>query len=157
MASIEKLAATAADVLDAPVSEIVPLARQKGGGGAFFGAGAAVFGVVVFLHEFGVIPGPTLVVYLAGAFLMSLLFQMALEPVFAALTPAGIQMTSSTRWIPRPVVPPLGPLDPAIVSGPHGLWRNAFDIAGVRHRVAIWQRGRFQRILAAARMGESGT
>ena len=157
MASTEKLAATAADVLDAPVSEIVSLARQKDGGGMFFGAGAAVMAVVVFLHEFGVIPGPTLVVYMAGALPMALLFQMTLEPVFAALTPAGIQMTSSTRWIPRPVGPPLGPLDPAAVSGPHGLLPNAFDIAGVRHRTPIWQRARFQRMLAAARVGESGT
>ncbi len=155
MASTEKWAAAAADVLGAPVSEIVPLARRKPGGGAFVAAGVAVFGVVVFLHELGVIPGPTLLVFMAGAVPMSLLFQLALEPVFGALTPAGIEMTSSTRLVPKPVGPPLGPLDPAVVTGPHSLLRNAFDIQGTRHRVAIWQRARFQRMLAAASVGES--
>lgn len=142
--------AAATEVLDTSVSEVVSLARQKDGGGVFFVAGTAIFAVVVFLHEFGVIPGPTLLVYLAGALPMSLLFQLALDPVFAAQTPAGIQVTSSTRWIARPVGPALGPLDPAVVSGPHGLWRNAFDIAGVRHRTPIWHRARFQRMLLAA-------
>ncbi len=120
MASVEKLAAAAAEVLGAPVSDVVRLSCHKKGGGAYFGAAAAIYGVVVFLHEFGVIPGPTWLVYLALVLPLSLLFQMAVQPVFAALTPTGIQMTSSGRWILRPAGPQLGPLDPAVVSGPHG-------------------------------------
>ena len=147
MAAQQKWSAAASEVLGTPVSDAVPLARRKPGSGGWMAGGIVIFAVVVFLHNFGVIPGPTLLIYLVGAIPMSFMFQLANRTVFAAQTPDGIQMINSTRWSPTPVGPPLGPVDPATVTGPHGLFRNAFDIAGVRHRTAAWQRGRFEQML----------
>ena len=146
----KKWAAAAAEVIHAPVSDAVPLSRTKDAPVGYFLGGAASFAVITFLHQFGFIPGPTLLVYLVAATPMSLMFQLALEPMFAVLTPSGIQILSSTRWILKPVAPGLGPLDPDVVTGPHGLTRNAFEISGITHRVPIWHRARFTRMLAHA-------
>jgi hypothetical protein len=45
----------------------------------------------------------------------------------------------------------LGPLDPAVLTGPSGLLRNAYDIGGTRHRVGLPHRGRFEQMLAVSR------
>jgi hypothetical protein len=150
VASQKRLAAAAAEVLDAPVSEVVGLVRVKDGGGWYMAGAATIFVVVLLFLDFEVFTVAQLLVYVASLIPISLLMQLAMEQRFAALTPAGIQLTSSRRWSPRPVGPPLGPLDLAVVSGPHGLFRNVFDVANVRVRVAVWQRARFQRMLAAA-------
>ena len=151
MAAREKWVAAAAEVVGGEVREAVPLARRRPGGGLYFAAGAAVFAVFVFLHEFGVFPGPTLLVYFVGAFPMAVLFQLANDLVFAVLTPTGVVVTGSSRWMPRPTPPVLGPLDPAVVSGPSGLLRNSYDIGGIRHQVGWQHKGRFEQMLAAAR------
>jgi hypothetical protein len=156
VAARERWVVAATEILGTPVEEAVPLARSKEAPAAYFLGGAAIFGTITFLHEFGLIPGPTLVVYLVAATPMSLMFQMAFEPMFAVLAPTGIQMVSSTRWFPKPVAPALGPLDPATVTGPHGFARNAFEISGMTHRVPIWHRGRFQRMLADAARHTTG-
>ena len=119
----------AAEVVQAPVTDAVPLARRKDGWWLYYLAGGGCFAVVVFLYQFGVIPGPTLLAYVLGAIPMSVLFQLSLTPVFAVLTPTGIQVTSGARWRPRPVAPVLGPLDPRVVSGPTWPVRQR-----VRHR-----------------------
>jgi hypothetical protein len=155
VASQQTWTAAASEVLGTAVSEVVPLARRKDSAPAYFAAGAVVFGAVVLLYGSGVIPGPMLLAYFLGALPMALLFQLGLDPAFAARTASGIELTSSTRLSPRPVGPPLGRLDPTVVSGPHGLMRNSFDIAGVRHLTPIWQRARFQQMLAAASVGGS--
>ncbi len=147
----------AAEVVHAPVTDAVPLARRKDGWWLYYLAGGGCFAVVVFLYQVGVIPGPTLLAYVLGAIPMSVLFQLSLTPVFAVLTPTGIQVTSGARWRPRPVAPVLGPLDPRVVSGPRGLFGNAFDIAGQRHQVGLPQKARFQRMLGTPPVGESAS
>jgi hypothetical protein len=69
------------------------------------------------------------------------------------LTPAGLVVTGSTRWVPRPVPPVLGTLDPRVVSGPHGLLRHGYDVGGTRDQVGWQHRARFEQMLAAARSG----
>ena len=151
MTTREKWTTAAAEVVGREVGEAVPLARRRQGSGLYVAAGAAVFAVFVFLHEFGVIPGPSILVYFVGALPMAVLFQLANDPVFAVLTPTGIVVTGSSRWVPRPTPPVLGPLDPAAVSGPSGLLGNSYDIGSVRHQVGWQHKGRFEQMLAVAR------
>ena len=146
MAAQEKWAAAAAEVVGAPVSGAVPLARRRDGGVALFVAGAVLFALVVLVFNLW-LPDQRFLGYFVGALLMSLCIQLGQEPVFAVRTPDGIQMTSSTRWSPNPVTPPLGPLDPATVSGPGGLFRNVFEIGGVKHRTSATQSRRFRELL----------
>lgn len=143
----------AAEVVGGEVRDAVPLVRRRPGGGRWIAGGVAVFAVLVFLHGLGMVPGPRALVYLPGAFAMSLMFQMANDLVFVVLTPAGLVVTGSTRWVPRPVPPVLGPLDPRVVSGPDGLLRNSYDVGGTRHQVGWQHRARLEQMLAAARSG----
>ncbi len=143
MAAQQKWAAAAAEVVGAPVSDAVPLARRKDGGVALFVVGIVVFALAVLVFQV-VLPDQRFFGYFLGALLMSVFIQLGQEPVFAVRTPDGIHMTSSTRWSPNPVGPPLGPLDPATVSGPGGLFRNVFEIGGVKHRTSATQSRRFR-------------
>ena len=146
MAAQQKWTAAAAQVVGAPVSDAVPLARRKDGGVALFVVGIVVFALVVVVFNL-VIPDQRFFGYFLGALLMSVFLQLGQEPVFAVRTPEGIQMTSSTRWSPQPVGPALGPLDPATVSGPGGLFRNVFEIGGVKHRTSATQSRRFRELV----------
>lgn len=161
MASQERWVAAAAEILDMPVSDAVLLARRKDGAGVYLAAGAVVFvvvfAVVVYLTQIEVIPGSSLLIFFAAALPISLLFVLGTEWVFAALTPAGIEMTSSTRWRHRPVGPRRGQLDPTVVLGPAGPLRNLWEIAGTGHQTSLRQGRRFQKMLAAASVGESTT
>ncbi len=148
MASQEKWSAAASQVVGEPVSEAVPLARQKEGGTVLMVLGFVLFAVVVVVVNL-VLPVSRFWGYFVGAALMATCIQLAQEPLFAVRTPGGIRMTGSTRWTPRPIEPPLGPLDPAIVTGPLGLWRNVYVIGGVKHRTSAWQSGRFRKMLGA--------
>ena len=146
MASQERWAAAAAEVVGAPVSAAVPLARRREGAVAFFVIGVVGFALAVAVFTIAA-PDQRLLGYVLGAVVMSAFIQAGQEPVFAVRTPEGIQMTGSTRWSPSPVGPPLGPLDPATVSGPEGLFRNVFVIAGVKHRTAATQSRRFTELV----------
>jgi hypothetical protein len=143
MSAQEKWAAAAAEVVGAPVSQAVPLARRREGGVALLVVGAVVFALVVLVFNV-LVPEQRFFGYFLGALLMTACIQLGQEQVFAVRTPDGIQMTSSTRWSPSPVGPPLGPLDPATVSGPGGLFRNVFEIGGVKHRTSAAQSRRFR-------------
>lgn len=147
MASQEKWTAAASEVLGTPVSAAVPLTRRREGGGVLMVLGFVAFAAVVVLFVSGILPGPRLLAYFLGALAMSLLIQLGQQPVFAARTADGIQVISSTRWSPQPTGPVLGPLDPATVDGPRGVFRNAFIIGGVLHRTSPAQRARFQEML----------
>ena len=147
MASQERWTAAAAEVLGTPVTAAVPLARRRPGGGVLMLLGFVAFAVVVVLFVSGIVPGPRLLAYFLGALVMSFLIQLGQEPVFAAQTADGIQLVGSSRWSPHPTGPALGPLDPATVDGPRGVFRNAFVIGGVLHRTSATQRGRFQEML----------
>ena len=151
MAAKERWTRAASDVLGQQVLDVVPVARRKPGATPYYVAGVAVFAAVVFLHEFGVVPGPTIVAYFAGALPMSVLFQMTADLVFVARTPTGLQVLEGSRWNPTPQLPALGPLDPALVSGPRGLLRNSYDVGGRTHQVGWQHKGRFEQMLAAAR------
>ena len=146
MAAQERWAAAAAEVVGAPVSAAVPLARRRDGATGYLVIGAVGFALSVAVFAVAV-PDQRFLGYFLGALLMAVFIQAGHEPVFAVRTPDGIQMTSSTRWSPTPVAPALGPLDPATVNGPAGLFRNVFVIAGVTHRTAATQSGRFQELL----------
>jgi hypothetical protein len=149
MSAQEKWAAAAAEVVGAPVSEAVPLARRREGGVALLVVGALVFALVVVVFNV-LVPEQRFFGYFLGALLMTLCVQLGQEPVFAVRTPDGIHMTSSTRWSPSPVGPALGPLDPAAVSGPAGLFRNVFEIGGVKHRTSATQSRRFRDLVGQA-------
>lgn len=146
MASQEKWAAAASEIVGAPVSAAVPLARRREGATTYLVMGLVGFVLAVVVFTIAV-PDQLLFGYILGALVMSAFLQAAQEPVFAVRTPDGIQMTSSTRWSPTPTAPPLGPLDPAAVTGPAGLFRNVFVIAGVKHRTAATQSGRFRELV----------
>jgi hypothetical protein len=151
VAAKERWARAASDVLGQQVVDVVPVARKKPGAAPYYVAGVAVFAAVVFLHQFGIVPGPTILAYFVGALPMAVLFQMAADVVFVALTPSGLQVLEGSRWNPTPQPPALGPLDPALVSGPRGLLRNSYDVGGRTHQVGWQHKGRFEQMLAAAR------
>ena len=148
---MERLTRAAAEVLGQEVRDVVPLARRKPDGIVFVVGGFMVFAASVFLHEFGYLPGPRMASYVPGLTAMVLGQMFAVDPVFAVLTPAGIQVTASSRVSPRPASPVLGSLDPGVVTGPTGLFGNVYSIGGRRHQVALPHKRRFEQMLAAAR------
>jgi hypothetical protein len=133
------------------VRDALPMTRSKPGAVLYTVLGVLAFAAVVFPYEFGLLPGPQLLVFFVGALAMTLIWQLGKVPVFAVLTPTGLVVVSSLRWRLKPTAPVLGPLDPAAVSGPTGLLNNSYDIAGARHLVGWQVRGRFEQMLAAAR------
>jgi len=150
MAARQRWTRAASEVLGMPVSEAIPLARRRPGASMLMVLGFLFFALVVFAFTFGLVPGPRLLAYAIGAAGMAVLLQLGQEPVFAALTPHGIQMTSSSRWAPSPTAPPLGPLDPTTVDGPGGLFRNVFVVNGVTHRTPATQSRRMKQMLDQA-------
>ena len=146
MAAQEKWAAAATEIVGAPVSQAVPLARRREGATAYLVMGGVGFALAVLVFNLAM-PDQRFFGYFLGALVLAAFMQAGQEPVFAVRTPTGIQMTGSTRWSPHPVGPALGPLDPATVSGPAGLFRNVFVINGVQHRTSAAQSGRFRQML----------
>ena len=150
MPAQEKWAAAATPVVGAPGQDAVPLVRRREGATTYFVLGGAGFVLAVLVFTIAV-PDQRFLGYFLGALVMSAFIQAGQEPVFAVRTPTGLQMTGSTRWSPHPVGPPLGPLDPATVSGPEGLFRNVFVIDGVKHRTSATQSRRFRELVQASR------
>jgi hypothetical protein len=149
--------AAATATLGTPVADAVPLARRRHNTAAVLVACLAVAFFVAVLYGFGAIPGPKFPLYFVGPASIVVFFQLTAEPVFAAQTrDGGIWMLTGSRMSPRPLTP-IGPLDTGHVSGPVGLLRNTFRIAGIKHQVGVQHKARFQRMLAAASVGESGT
>jgi hypothetical protein len=157
MGSREKWSAAARDVTGQEVRDAVPMARTKPGGVLYTVLGVLAFAAVVFPYEFGVLPGPRLLVFFVGAVAMSAIWQAGKTPVFAVSTPTGLVVVSSTRWRLKPTAPVLGPLDPAAVSGPTGWLNNDYDIGGVRHQVGWQVKGRFEQMLEAARSAHAAS
>jgi hypothetical protein len=151
MASREKWSAAAREVVGQEVRDALPMTRSKPGAVLYTVLGVLAFAAVVFPYEFGLLPGPQLLVFFVGAFAMTLIWQLGKVPVFAVLTPTGLVAVSGSRWSARPMAPVLGPIDPATVSGPTGLLNDSYVIAGARHLVGWQVKGRFAQMLAAAR------
>jgi len=143
--------AAAADILGMPVVDAVPLRRLRPVVALLFIPGLAAFWVLVFLDELGMIPGPSLIVFVVGLAAAMLPLMLAWVPVFAALTRDGDLWMMKGSWLRLHPLAPIGTFDPGRVSGPQGFMDLTFVIADLRHRVAVPHTTRFQEMVAAAR------
>jgi hypothetical protein len=143
--------AAATGILGAPVVDAVPLRRLRPVVALFCIPGLAVFWVLVFLDELGVIPGPSFLVLVVGSASAFTPLTLAGVPVFAVLTRDGDLWMMKGSWMRLHPLAPIGTVDPGRVNGPQGFMDLTFVIADLRHRVAIPHTTRFQEMVGAAR------
>ena len=151
VATREQWVEAATEFLGTPIADAVPLRRLRPVVALLFIPGLAAFWVLVFLDELGMIPGPSLIVFVVGLAAAMLPLMLAWVPVFAALTRDGDLWMMKGSWLRLHPLAPIGTFDPGRVSGPQGFMDLTFVIADLRHRVALPHTTRFQEMVAAAR------
>lgn len=141
----------ATELLGTPVEDVVPMARSKRIKPLLVVIGILLAFVVVFWYELGLVPGPHFPFYFVAPAAVVTSMMLGSDQVFAAQTRDGvIWMLTGSRKNPRPLAP-IGPLDPAQVSGTAGIFGNTFRIAGMKHQVGVQHKSRFQQMLGSAR------
>ena len=155
VATREQWVEAATEFLGTPIADAVPVARRRRYAWLVDVAGTLVVAAVVLLTWF-VWRGQHPLFWSLATVASFGVTRLQAESRFIALSSeGGLWLLTATTWFPRPTGP-IGPLDPGQVSGPVGLFRLTFVIAGGKHQVALPHKKSLQRIVDTARRAPTG-